>query len=133
DGLSLGVLHRQMEGYLCELKRRTVRRREGEVPARFGFYGAENVGCAAALVFVVAPCFPSWCSRRGWADVGMQRDWLLVQTHHRFLWIVGFFIRFQNVLHLGDVVFIEFGYAPHFFPATALSRGGGFDFLSSLF
>src|SRR4029077_18000756 len=88
-----GVLHRQMEGYLRELKRRTVRRREGEVPARFGFYGAENVGCAAALVFVVAPCFPSWCSRRGWADVGMQRDWLLVQTHHRFLGIVGFFIR----------------------------------------
>src|SRR5258706_4729561 len=70
-----------MEGYLRELKGRTVRRREGEVPARFGFYGAENVGCAAALVFVVAPCFPSWCSRRGWTDVGMQRDWLLVQTH----------------------------------------------------
>src|SRR5580658_7168611 len=120
-----------MEGYLRELKRRTVRRREGKVPARFGLYGAENVGGAAALVFVVASGFPSWCSRRGWADIGMQGDWLLVQTHHWFLGIVGFFIRFQNVLHLGDVVFIEFCHAPHFFPATAGSRGGGAKFVRS--
>jgi hypothetical protein len=25
----------------------------------------------------------------------------------------------QNVLHFGDVLFIEFGHAPHFFPVTA--------------
>jgi hypothetical protein len=29
------------------------------------------------------------------------------------------FIRLQHVLHLGDVFGVEFGHAPHFFPATA--------------
>ena len=53
------------------------------------------------------------------ADVGMQRDWLLIQTHHRLFGIVGLFIRLQNIFHLGDVIIIEFGHAPHFFPATA--------------
>jgi hypothetical protein len=49
----------------------------------------------------------------------MQRNRLLVQTHHRLLRVVGLFIRLQNVFHFGDVVFIEFAHAPHFFPATA--------------
>ncbi|MBK7925920.1 MAG: hypothetical protein IPJ98_00065 [Bryobacterales bacterium] len=60
--------------------------------------------------------------RHGWScgtDVGMEGDRLLVQAHHRFLRIVGPFIYLQNVLHAGNVVFIQFGHAPHFFPATA--------------
>jgi hypothetical protein len=32
--------------------------------------------------------------------------------------IVRLFVRLQNVFHLGDVVVVEFGHAPHFFPAT---------------
>ena len=89
------------------------------MPARLRLYGAENIGRAAALIFVIPPRFPSRLGRRGGADVGVQRDWLLVQAHHRLLGIVRPFIRLQNVFHLGDVVFIEFGHAPHFFPATA--------------
>ena len=87
--------------------------------ACFGLYGAEDISRAAALVFVVSSRFPPRLGRRGRADVGMQRDRLLIQTHHRLFGIVGLFIRLQNILHLGDVVFIEFGHAPHFFPATA--------------
>jgi hypothetical protein len=33
DGLGFRILNGQVEGYLCELKRRPVRRGEGEVPA----------------------------------------------------------------------------------------------------
>jgi hypothetical protein len=35
------------------------------------------------------------------------------------LGIEGFLIDLQNILHLVDIVFIEFAHAPHFFPATA--------------
>src|ERR1017187_5713001 len=122
DGFGLRVLKRQLESYLRELKRRTIWRGECEVPARLRFYRAEDIGCATALVFVVPSRLPSRCNWRGGPDVGMQRDRLLVQAHHRLLWIAGVFIRLQHILHLRDVLFIEFGHAPHFFPATALSR-----------
>ena len=46
----------------------------------------------------------------------MQRDWLLIQAHHRFLRIVGLLVRRQNILHLGNIFFIQFRHAPHFFP-----------------
>ena len=41
------------------------------------------------------------------------------QAYDGLLGIVGLLIRSPEHLHLGDVVFIEFGHAPHFFPATA--------------
>ena len=82
-------------------------------------YGTENIGRTAPLVLVISPRFPSRLGRRGWAYVGVQRDRLLIQAHHRLLGIVVPFIRLQNILHLGDVFLIEFGHAPHFFPATA--------------
>ena len=119
DGLCLRVLHRQMAGDLCELKSGPVGRWEGEVPARFGFYRTEDIGRPAPLVFIVLSGFPARCGRRGGADIGVQRDRLFVQTHHGLLRIVWPFIRFQCVLHIGNVVFIEVGHAPHFFPATA--------------
>src|SRR6266851_3476019 len=98
DGLSLRVLNGQVEGHLRELKRRTVRRGEGKVPACFGLYRAENICRATTLVFVIAPGFAPRRSRRGGADVSMQSDRLLVHTNHRLLGIVRFFIRRQNVL-----------------------------------
>src|SRR5262245_60246340 len=51
--------------------------------------------------------------QRGGTNVSVQGDRLLVQTD---VWL---FIRLQHVLHLGDVVFVEIGHHPHFFPATA--------------
>ena len=56
---------------------------------------------------------------RGRADVRIQRDWLLIQAHHRFGWIVWFFVGPHHVFHPGDVLVIEFGHTPNFFPATA--------------
>ena len=89
------------------------------MPTRLRLYGTENIGRTTPLVLVIPPRFPPRLGRRGGAHVGVQRDRLLIQTHHRLLGIVGFFIRLQHVFHLVDVLVIEFGYAPHFFPATA--------------
>src|SRR5258708_37724185 len=95
DGLGLRILNGQVEGYLCELKRRSVRRGEGEVPARLRLYGAENISRSAALIFAIPPGFAPRLGRRGRADIGVQRDWLLIQTHDRLVWIVGLFIPLQ--------------------------------------
>jgi hypothetical protein len=92
---------------------------KGEVSARFGLYRTENIGRTAAFVFVIAPGFPTGDGRRGGADIGMQSDRLLVQTHHRLFGIEWLFIYSQDVFHFADVGLIEFGHAPHFFPATA--------------
>jgi hypothetical protein len=53
DGFGGGVLHDQVEGHLRELKPGAVGRGEGEVAARLGFYGAEEIRGPAALVFVI--------------------------------------------------------------------------------
>ena len=47
----------------------------------------------------------------------------LVQTNDRFGLVIGLFVYFQNDFHLPNIFVIEFGHAPHFFPATASSRG----------
>ena len=86
--------------------------------ARFGLDRAENISGAAAFLFVITSCFPPRLGWRGGTDIGVERDRLLVQADHGLLGIVWLFIRFQYVLHLGDVVFIEVGHTPHFFPAT---------------
>ena len=119
NGLGFRILNGQLECHLGEFKPRTVRRGKGEVPTCFGLYCAEDIGRAAALILVITPSFTPRHGRRGRADVGVQGDWFLIQAHDRLLGIVGLFIRLQNILHLGDVVFIEFGHAPHSFPATA--------------
>src|ERR1019366_5186419 len=97
DGLGLRVLKSQLESYLGEFNRCTIWCGECEVPARLRLYRTENIGCTTALVFVIPSRFPSRCCGRGWPDVGMQRDRLLIQAHHRLLWIAGFFIRLQYI------------------------------------
>src|SRR6476661_632567 len=119
DGVGIWILDRQAEGHLSELEPGTVWRGGGEVSSCFGFYCAKDVGRTITFVFVVAPCF---ASRRGCAsgpDVGVQRDWLLIQADYGLFRIVGPFISLQNVLHAGEVGVIQFRHAPHFFPATA--------------
>src|SRR5713226_263998 len=91
--------------------------------AGLGFYGAENIGRTAAFVFVIPPCLPSRGRRRGRPHVGMQGDWLLIQTNQRLLRVVWPFVHLQHVFHLGDIVVIEIGHHPHFFPATVSNRG----------
>src|SRR5258708_4175622 len=119
DGLRCRVLQGQLEGYLRELQGRTIRRREGEMAACFGFYCAENISRPATLVLVVPSRFPSWRRRRAGTDIGMGGDGLLIPAPQGLWGIEGFLILLQTLLHFFDVVFIEFAHAPHFFPATA--------------
>jgi hypothetical protein len=119
DGLRFRLLKGQMADYLSELNARTIWCGTGEVASRFGLYGAENISRATSFIFVIPSCL---ASRRGWrggTDIGMQRYRLLNQAHYGVFGVTGPFIRLQDVRHVGDVRFIEFGHAPHFFPATA--------------
>ena len=92
---------------------------QGEMPNRFRFHDAEDIGGAAAFVLVVRFCHPAGGSGNRRPEVGVQRDRLLVPADHRFGSGVGLFISRQNVFHLFDVLRIQFRHAPHFFPATA--------------
>src|ERR1041384_5074979 len=73
-------------------------------------YGTENIGGPASFIFVIPARFPPRRCRRGGAHVGMQSDRLLIQTDYWFLLVVRPFVQFQDVFHLGDVVFIEVGH-----------------------
>jgi hypothetical protein len=39
----------------------------------------------------------------------MERDGLLIQAKHWFRWILRSFVKLQQVLHPGYILFIEFG------------------------
>src|ERR1017187_1923133 len=78
DRFRFRVCHRQGDGNLSKLKTGTIRRGEGEMTACLRFYGAENIGRPATLIFVIPPRLPSRRCWRGWPHVGMQGDWLLV-------------------------------------------------------
>ena len=64
DGLGLGIFQGQVKENLGEFKTRAVRRREGEMAPRFRLYRAENIGRAAAFIFVVPSRFPPRCRWR---------------------------------------------------------------------
>ena len=96
-----------------------VGRHTDEVPPALGFNGAEYVGCPAALVLVVALGYFARGGSYDWANIGVQGDGFFVQTKHWLGRFVRLLIDAQNVFHLADVVGVEFGDAPHFFPATA--------------
>jgi len=103
--------------------RRAVGGGQGEMPTGFRLHGAEDIGGAASFVLVVPFRRPTGGSGNRRPDVGVQRDWLLVQADDWFSRSVRFFIGRQNVFHLLDVLLIQFRHAPHFFPATALGHG----------
>src|SRR6516164_9707427 len=117
--VAAGYASAGLTAYLSELKARTIWRGEREMTTRFRLYCAEHIGGAAAFVFVISSGFPSRLDRRARTHIGVQRDRLLIQADHRLLGIIGLLVRLQHVLHLGDVVVIEIGHYPHFFPATA--------------
>ena len=74
-----------------------------------------------------------WCFRRlarrprfgryRRSHVSVQRDRFLIQANNGLDWIIGLLVDGQHVFHLLDVRLVQLGYAPHFFPATASSRG----------
>ena len=108
----------QMTGDWRELGGRAIRRSEGKVLSHLSFHSAEDICGAATLVFTILTRLPAW---RRWgrrSDIGMQHDRFFIQANYRFVGIVRLFIDLQNVLHSGDVFFVELGHRPHFFPAT---------------
>jgi len=109
----------QVESNLRELKPRPIRRREGEMASRLWLDRAKHIGDTAAFVFAVPSGRAPRRRRRGRADIGVERDRLFVQANDRLFGIIRPLLGFQHILHLGDVLFIEIGHAPHFFSATA--------------
>ena len=73
----------------------------------FRLYRAENIGSPAALVFVILARFPPWHRRRSRPHVRVQGDRLLIQTDYRLLRVIRPLVQFQDVFHLGDVIFIQ--------------------------
>src|ERR1700728_4282190 len=59
----------------------------------------------------------------GVSDLVVESDWLFVHTHHRFFGRQRLFIDLQHRFHMLDIVVVEVGNTPHFFPATAGGRG----------
>ena len=100
------------------------------MPACLGLHSAEYVRRATSLIFVIPARFPSWFRWYRRANIGMQSDWLFVETNHRFDRIVGLLVRLQQVLHFADVLVIQFGHGrgrdaghpapPHRSPRAAL-------------
>src|SRR5260370_11043382 len=68
---------------------------------------------------------PTWPGRagRGTPQIRMERDRLFVQANHRLGGTIGLLINCQNVFHLAEVLGVQIGDTPHFFPATASGRG----------
>ena len=123
DRVRGGVLFHDVLHHACELGARTVGSGGGEVPAALRLDDAEYVRRAAPLILVVLFGRLSWfgCYRR--SHVSVQRDRFLIQANHGLGGIIGFLVDGQHVFHLLDVRLIQLGYAPHFFPATASTRG----------
>jgi hypothetical protein len=118
-----GVAKGELKDHLGELKAGSVRRGEGEMTASLGLYRTEDIGRSASLLLAISfgqaarTCWP-----RG-ANLGMERDWLLIHANDRFGSTIRLLIHFQDVLHLFGVLGVELRNAPHFFPATASSHG----------
>src|SRR5713101_8924538 len=133
DCLSFRICHRQGDRNLSELEARTIRCHESEMAARLRFYSTENIGGPAPLIFVVPSRLSSWNRWRSGPQVGVQSDRLLVYAEHRLLRVIRPFVHLQDVFHLGDILIIQVGYHPHFFPATASGRGSTGESEWSLF
>ena len=123
DGPRGGVLIHDVVHHMGKLSGAAVGSGGGEVPARLRLHRAKHVGRAAPFVLVIRPRRFSWSGRPGRAHIGVQRHGLLVQANDRLGRLVWLLIDRQYVLHSLDVVPVQFRHAPHFFPATASSRG----------
>src|SRR5258708_25957875 len=122
DGIGFRVIQSKVQQVMGKLGGATVARYLGEMPPRLGLDAAENVGRSATPILGIPTGYPSWLHRHRRPDFLMQNHRLFVDTHHRLPYRQRRFIHCQHILHACDVFLIEFGHAPHFFPATALGR-----------
>src|SRR5215472_9921081 len=123
NGLGFRVCLRQALHHARELVPGSIWGGGGEMPAGLGLHHAENVGGATPFVFIVLLGGLAWLYRTRCPHVGVQGHWFLIQTNHGFGGIVRLLINAQCVLHAVDVVRVQLRHAPHFFPATASTRG----------
>src|SRR6267154_1887620 len=123
NGLSEGILFDDMPHHASERGARTIRCRRGEVPPGLWLNDTKYVRRAAPFVLIVLLGWAARLGRDRRAHIGVQRYRLFVQANDRLGAIVGLFIDGQHVLHLPDVLLVQFRDAPHFFPATASGRG----------
>src|SRR4029077_16837799 len=133
--MDIEVVHDQMNGLsnrVClhhalhpsrDLVAGAIRGGSSEVAAGLGLHHAEYICRAAAFIFVVLLGWLARLDRTRRPHVGVQEYRLLTQTNHGFGWIVGFLINGQRVFHAVDVGTVQLRHAPHFFPATASTRG----------
>lgn len=123
DRIGGGVLFHNARHHACELRAGPVGGGGGEVPACLRLHNAKYVRRAAAFILVVLLGYLTRLGRDRRSHVGMQRDRLLIQAEYGLGGIVGLFVDRQHVFHLLDVRLVQLGDAPHFFPATASTRG----------
>jgi len=99
-----------------------IRRRVGESAACDWLDDAEDVGRAFPHVLVVGAGRLARLDGQSAAGRIEQLDGTLVQAHDRFSLAVRAGVQRQHVLHPVDELLVDFGHAPHFFPARASSR-----------
>jgi hypothetical protein len=109
--------------HACEPGTGTVGSSGGEVPAALRFHDAKHVSRAAPFILVVLlGQFPRFGRYRR-SHVGVQRDRFFIQANNGLGGIIGLLVDGQHVFHLLDVRLVQLRDAPHFFPATASTRG----------
>src|SRR5713226_5136961 len=89
----------------------------------FGSTTPNTFANAAPFILVVLLGWLAWFGRYRRAHVGVQLHRFLIQANDGLSRIVGFLIDGQHVFHLLDVFLVQLRHAPHFFPATASTRG----------
>jgi len=82
-------------------------------------HDAEDRGRALALVLVIDPGWLARPHRAAFARITAEHHRPLVETDHRLRWVREARVESEHVLHALDVLPVDRGHAPHFFPATA--------------
>src|SRR5208337_3924921 len=99
--------------------RLSVTRRVSQVAADLRLGDGEDVRCPMSDVLVVPPGDGAGFSGDAWASVRSQLDGPLIQDDDGLSLICRQLQQVQDVLHPRDVLPVQLGDAPHFFPATA--------------
>src|ERR1035437_2844006 len=123
DRVSGGVLFHDVLHHACELGTATVGSSGGEVPAALRLHDAKHVSRAAPFILVVLFGQFSWFGRYRRSHVTVQRDRVLIQADNGLGGIIGLLLDGPDGFPLLDVPLVQLGDPPHFFPATASTRG----------